>query len=78
MFLLRQRRPARWGEADAYAALRPGHPVYERLRAEWLARDAEDEEEIIASINAKLDAMQARERAVHAMLAAPEGAEEDA
>lgn len=25
MFLLRQRRPARWGEAGAYAALRPRH-----------------------------------------------------
>lgn len=72
MFLLRQRRPARWGEADAYAALRPGHPVYERLRAEWLARDVEDEEEIIAQINAKLDAMQAREAAVRLMLAAPD------
>ena len=72
MFLLRQRRPSRWGEADAYAALRLGHPVYERLRAEWLARDAEDEEEIIASINAKLDAMQAREAAVRVLLAAPD------
>lgn len=72
MFLLRQRRSARWsGEDDAFAALRPGHPVYERLRAEWLARDAEDEDAIIASINAKLDAMQAREKAVHALLAAP-------
>lgn len=36
------------------------------LRAEWLARDEEDEEAIIASINAKLDAMQAREKAAHA------------
>ncbi|WP_310531481.1 hypothetical protein [Novosphingobium sp.] len=76
MFLLRQRRPARWGQADAFAALRPGHPVYERLRAEWLARDAEDEEEIIASINAKLDAMQAREAAVRVLLAAPDAEEE--
>ncbi len=78
MFLLRQRRPVRWmDEADAFAQLRPGHPVYERLRAEWLARDAEDEEEIIASINAKLDAMQAREKAVHALLAAPDAEDGD-
>ena len=72
MFLLRQRRPVRWmEEADAFAQLRPGHPVYERLRAEWLAQDAEDEQAIYDSINAKLDAMQAREEAVRVMLAAP-------
>ena len=34
-FMLAQRRPARFGEHDAFAALRSGHPVYERLRKEW-------------------------------------------
>ena len=35
-FVLSQRRAARWSTQEAdFAALRPGHPVYERLRAEW-------------------------------------------
>ena len=35
-FVLQQRRAARWGTREAdFAAIRPGHPVYERLRAEW-------------------------------------------
>ncbi|MCW1403762.1 hypothetical protein OKA06_16145 [Novosphingobium sp. MW5] len=76
MFLLRHRRPGRWvNEAQTFAALRPGHPVYERLRAEWAHVSEEDEQAILDSINAKIEAMQAREKAVQALLAAPE--EED-
>ena len=69
LFLLRQRRPERYGSAHHFTALRPGHPVYERLRAEWEASLYEDEDAILASINAKLDAMQAREAAVRDLLA---------
>ena len=32
-FLLAQRRGGRFGEREALAALRPGHPVYDRLKA---------------------------------------------
>ena len=35
-FVLSQRRSARWDAQGAdYAAIRPGHPVYERLKGEW-------------------------------------------
>ena len=35
-FVLSQRSAARWNvHGGDYAALRPGHPVYDRLRAEW-------------------------------------------
>ena len=56
-FLLAQRRPARFGEREAFAALRPGHPVYERLRAEWEKEAWGDEEQTYAEIDAMLDAM---------------------
>lgn len=60
MFFLRNRRP------DRYAAdIRPGHPVYERIRAEVLAdlalRDAEDGESVLAELCLRLDQMRERE-----------------
>lgn len=58
-FLLAQRRPARFGEREAFAALRPGHPVYDRLRAEWLREEYGDEAQIYAEIDAMLDRMRA-------------------
>ncbi len=58
MFLLRQRRPQRWfGEAGPYANLRPGHPVYERLRQEWLGEDGRSDAEVLAEIDAMIMAM---------------------
>ncbi|WP_063359797.1 hypothetical protein [Aurantiacibacter luteus] len=78
MFLLRARR------ADRYAAgVVPGHPLYERIRREVTVEverrlaleDAEDEEEILASLTAKLDLMRQRQLANEAMMA--EFAEED-
>ena len=64
MFLLRQRRPGRYsGSAD----LKPGDPLYEKLKAEILAEEYGDEDEVIASINAKLDAMIARKQAAEAL-----------
>ena len=67
-FLLRQRRGRRWDGGGAhFANLRPGHPVYERLRREWAA-EAEAERrarrpEILASIDRKLDLMRERRQA---------------
>ena len=67
-FLLRQRRGSRWGsEGGHFASLRPGHPVYERLRGEWAAAkaiaDYRDGEAIIQEINAKFERMIERRKA---------------
>lgn len=71
MFLLRQRRGRRWAaEGTHYAALRPGHPVYERLRREWVAAEGEDEQAIYDEITAKLAAMDARTAEAARLLAA--------
>lgn len=62
MFLLRQRRPEKFGIVRL-ADLRPGHPVHDRLRAQWLAEwrakggDDEDIAAVRASLQAKLLAM---------------------
>lgn len=78
MFLLRQRRGQRWAAQGAhYAALRPGHPVYERLRREWIAAEGEDEQAIYDEITAKLAAMDARV-AETARLTAEDAAEDAA
>lgn len=51
MFLLRQRRQARYGMAGT---IQPGDPVYEKLKAMWIAEQAVSEAEIRASLEAKL------------------------
>ena len=56
-FLLAQRRGGRFGERDAFAALLPGHPVYDRLRAAWVREEYGDEEQTYAEIDAMLDQM---------------------
>ncbi|WP_206066187.1 hypothetical protein [Novosphingobium sp. ERN07] len=60
MFLLRGRRPEKYG-AVKLADLRDGHPAYEALKAKWAAeREAEDMvrvEEVRASLHARLLAM---------------------
>ncbi|MFM5930967.1 MAG: hypothetical protein ACKOPQ_08685 [Novosphingobium sp.] len=68
-FVLSQRRPDRWASESAhFAALRPGHPVYDRLRREWEAdrdaRDAAAADAAIEDINRHIDRM--RERALAA------------
>ena len=74
MFLLRQRRAGRYG-----AEVRPGHPLYERIRAEVLegvrVEEEESEESVLASLNAKIDLM--REREEHARLMLLEDASDD-
>jgi hypothetical protein len=60
MFFLKHRRSDRYG-----ADIKAGHPLYERIRAEVMLeiaeRDAREEEEILASLDAKIDAMRRRE-----------------
>ncbi len=67
MFFLRSRRPARYG-----ADVQPGHPLYERIRAEVLAVEragqARSEEEVYAAIDAKLAAYRRREEAARVLL----------
>ena len=76
LFLLRQRRGHRWAaNGPHFAALRPGHPVYERLRAEWDAQEAEDAQAVYDSIDAMIDQMRANSLANAAQLA--DAAEED-
>ena len=75
MFLLRQRRSTRYfaGVRDG-GNLKPGNPMYETLKKEILAEAYGDEDEVIASINAELDAMFARKEAADALLSAPDAA----
>ncbi|BBI21286.1 hypothetical protein EKJ_21330 [Qipengyuania flava] len=69
-FLLQHRLPERYGVQD----LKPGHPVYESIRAEVLAEQeplaGAGEAEVLASLNAKLEHMRANEDALAAMDAA--------
>lgn len=69
-FLLQHRLPERYGVQD----LKPGHPVYESIRAEVLAEQeplaGAGEAEVLASLNAKLEHMRANEEALAAMDAA--------
>jgi hypothetical protein len=70
-FVLSQRRAARWQvEAGPRSSLRPGHPVYERLRAEWVAAEYGDEAEVLSSIDKLIDDMRQRTRANTALIAA--------
>ena len=75
MFLLRQRRSDRYG-----AQVQPGHPLYERIRAEVTAeiaqREAMGEDSVLESLNAKIDLMREREAQMQLILA--EEAEEAA
>ncbi len=67
-FVLQQRRGWRWNaELHAYAQLKPGHPVYERLRQEWEGYDGRSEQEVLDSIDAMIDQMRERELANRAL-----------
>lgn len=68
IFLLRQRLPHRYG-----SDIHPGHPVYERIRAEVQAeieaQEAIDEDAVLASLDAKIAAQRARQEAAARLLA---------
>ena len=68
-FMLSQRRASRWNAAGGdFAALRPGHPIYDRLRAEWEADEC-SENEALEALDAMLEQMRQRELANRALLA---------
>ena len=71
-FLLQHHLPDRYGVQN----LGPGHPVYDSIRAEAIARyEAENydsEAEVLASLNAKLEAMRRNEAACEALMAQKE------
>jgi hypothetical protein len=62
MFLLRQRRPERYG-ATIQLALKPGHPLYERIRSEVLCYAEEDEQATLDSIDKFIDDIRERRAA---------------
>jgi hypothetical protein len=81
-FLLRQRRAARWNaEGTHFANLRPGHPVYDRLRSEWereaAAKLHAESEQIVLSLNAKLEQMRQRRLAAEAAARDEAGVEDE-
>jgi hypothetical protein len=67
MFFLKNRRPERYGTAKELD-LKPGHPLYERIKAEVLREDEQDEAEVLASIDAFIDNMVVRRRANDAIV----------
>lgn len=72
MFLLRQRRSARY-VPEQNQQLKPGHPEYERLHRLWAQKEYEDEEEILARIKEKLAAMRSNEAEARRLLDGPAG-----
>jgi hypothetical protein len=74
MFFLRNRRPERY-RTELAADLRPGHPLYERIKAEVLAEADGDEAEVLESIDRFLEDMRERRLANEKLFA--EQAEED-
>ena len=74
-FVLMQRRAARWNaQGTDFARLKPGHPDYERLRAEWAREEYGDEQEVFDSIDAMIDQMRERSLANGELLADNSGA----
>ncbi|MFB0611002.1 hypothetical protein [Aurantiacibacter poecillastricola] len=70
MFFLRHRRAQRYGPD-----IRPGHPLYEKIRAEVMAdyRARQPKKgEVLARLNAKIDKMRERKAAADKMLAEEE------
>jgi len=68
MFLLRQRRPERYG-TDPARRLRPGDPLYERIKQEVLDEEYGDEQEVLDSIDRFLQDMVDRRKANTLVLA---------
>jgi hypothetical protein len=80
MFFLRNRRGDRY--APDWRALKPGHPLYEKIAAEaverYKAEDEEaDEQEMLESLDKFLGEMRQRRFANEKILAEPDGAAEE-
>ena len=75
MFFLRQRRADRYVSGNA-ASVQPGHPMYERIRAEVLAdiavQEAQGADSVLESLNAKIDLMRERDLEMKRILAEEE------
>ena len=79
MFMLRQRRPQHYATVPQLA-LRPGHPLYEKIKQEVLDEEYGDEQEVLDSIDAFIGGMRERRLANEQLLAeldAEEGAAEE-
>lgn len=66
MILLRQRRRDKYSDSASLASLRPGHPVYERIRGEVMAdyrASQPSEAEVLARLKAKITRMRERKEA---------------
>lgn len=85
MFILRHRRAEAWGLMVPLNALRPGAPTYERLRAEWEASAAAEDEQdhngiepiddLLARLRLSIETVKAnRQRSEAAEAEAPEDA----
>ena len=74
IFLLRSRRPQRYGAVPAQA-LKPGHPLYEKIKQEVIDEYDGDEAEVRESIDRFLEDMRDRRLANEKILA--EQADED-
>lgn len=59
MFLLRQRRPQSYG-TEFGASLKPGHPLYEKIKQEVLDEYKGNEQEVFDSIDKFIDDMRER------------------
>lgn len=72
MFFLRQRRPERYGALPAQE-LKPGHPIYERIKREVLDEEYGDEQEVLDSLDAFIDTMARNRRENTLILAEADG-----
>lgn len=68
MFLLRQRRPERYG-AELSLTVKPGHPVYERVRREVLGECRASDEDVLEAIDRAIEEMRQRRLANKALSA---------
>lgn len=74
MFLLRQRRPQRYAKVPQLA-LRPGHPLYEKIKQEVIDEYEGDEQEVRDSIDNFLEGLRERRLANERLLAELDAAE---
>ena len=77
MFFLRNRRPERFSE-QLTISLKPGDPLYEKIRSEVLVQSHRDDQEVFASIDTFLEGMRTRRLANEAIAAelSDDGADE--